>query len=169
MKIIIAPDTRLTQIAFNVKNIDKTIELILDKMLNCMYENNGIGLAATQVGLSKRLVVIDCSSGDNKKNPIKFINPEIIELSKNNIEFEEGCLSLPDQYANVTRPNFVIIKYRDIKGKLHKNKFEGLEGTCIQHEIDHLNGKLFVDHISKLRKQIIFKKLKKLKKLKSRI
>ena len=74
---------------------------------------------------------------------------------------------MPDQYANVTRPNFVVIKYRDIKGKLHKNKFEGLEGTCIQHEIDHLNGKLFVDHISKLRKQIIFKKLKKLKKLKS--
>ena len=87
----------------------------------------------------------------------------------NNTEFEEGCLSLPDQYANVTRPYFVVVKYRDIKGKLHKNKFEGLEGTCIQHEIDHLNGKLFVDHISKLRKQIIFKKLKKLKKLKSRI
>ena len=169
MKIIIAPDTRLTQIAFNVKNIDKTIELILDKMLNCMYENNGIGLAATQVGLSKRLVVIDCSSGDNKKKPIKFINPEVIELSNSNIEFQEGCLSLPDQYANVTRPNFIVVKYRDIKGKLHKSKFEGLEGTCIQHEIDHLNGKLFVDHISKLRKQIIFKKLKKLKKIKSRI
>ena len=167
MKIIIAPDIRLTQVAVDVKNIDKTIELTLDRMLNCMYENNGIGLAATQVGLSKRLIVIDCSSGDNKKKPIKFINPEVIELSKNNIEFEEGCLSLPDQYANVTRPNFVVIKYRDIKGKLHKNKFEGLEGTCIQHEIDHLNGKLFVDHISKLRKQIIFKKLKKLKKLKS--
>ena len=169
MQIIVAPDIRVTHVAANVKNIDKTIELTLDRMLNCMYENNGIGLAATQVGLSKRLIVIDCSSGDNKKKPIKFINPEIIELSKNNIEFEEGCLSLPDQYANVTRPNFVVIKYRDIKGKLHKNKFEGLEGTCIQHEIDHLNGKLFVDHISKLRKQIIFKKLKKLKKIKSRI
>ena len=167
MKIIIAPDIRLTQEAVDVKNIDKTIELTLDRMLNCMYENNGIGLAATQVGLSKRLVVIDCSSGDDKKKPIKFINPEVIELSKNNIEFEEGCLSLPDQYANVRRPNFVVIKYRDIKGKLHKNKFEGLEGTCIQHEIDHLYGKVFVDHISKLRKQIIFKKLKKLKKLKS--
>jgi peptide deformylase len=169
MQIIVAPDIRLTHVASNIKNIDKTIELTLDRMLNCMYENNGIGLAATQVGLSKRLVVIDCSSGDNKKNPIKFINPEVVELSESNIEFEEGCLSLPDQYANVIRPSFVVVKYRDIKGKLHKNKFEGLEGTCIQHEIDHLNGKLFVDHISKLRKQIIFKKLKKLKKLKSRI
>ena len=167
MQIIVAPDIRLTHVASNIKNIDKTIELTLDRMLNCMYENNGIGLAATQVGLSKRLVVIDCSSGDNKKKPIKFINPEVIELSESNIEFEEGCLSLPDQYANVIRPSFVVVKYRDIKGKLHKNKFEGLEGTCIQHEIDHLNGKLFVDHISKLRKQIIFKKLKKLKKLKS--
>ena len=169
MQIIVAPDIRLTHVASNIKNIDKTIELTLDRMLNCMYENNGIGLAATQVGLSKRLVVIDCSSGDNKKKPIKFINPEVVELSESNIEFEEGCLSLPDQYANVIRPSFVVVKYRDIKGKLHKNKFEGLEGTCIQHEIDHLNGKLFVDHISKLRKQIIFKKLKKLKKLKSRI
>ena len=169
MKIITAPDIRLTQVAVDVKNIDKNIVLTLDRMLNCMYENNGIGLAATQVGLSERIIVIDCSSGDNKKKPIKFINPEVVELSENNIEFEEGCLSLPDQYANVTRPNFVVIKYRDIKGKLHKSKFEGLEGTCIQHEIDHLNGKLFVDHISKLRKQIIFKKLKKLKKLKSRI
>ena len=169
MQIIIAPDTRLNQVAVDVKNIDKTIELTLDRMLNCMYENNGIGLAATQVGLSKRLVVIDCSSGDNIKKPIKFINPEVIELSESNIEFEEGCLSLPNQYANVTRPNFVIVKYRDIKGKLHKNKFEGLEGTCIQHEIDHLNGKLFVDHISKLRKQIILKKLRKFKKLKSKI
>ena len=111
MKIIIAPDIRLTQVAVDVKNIDKTIELTLDRMLNCMYENNGIGLAATQVGLSKRLVVIDCSSDDNKKKPIKFINPEVIELSENNIEFEEGCLSLPDQYANVTRPNFIVIKY----------------------------------------------------------
>ena len=166
MQIIIAPDIRLTQVAVDVKSIDKTIELTLDRMLNCMYENNGIGLSATQIGLSKRLVVIDCSSSDNKKKPIKFINPEVIELSNSNIEFQEGCLSLPDQYANVIRPNFVIVKYRDIKGKLHKNKFEGLEGTCIQHEIDHLNGKLFVDHISKLRKQIIFKKLKKYKKLK---
>ena len=169
MKIIIAPDIRLTHVADDIKNIDKNIELTLDRMLNCMYENNGIGLAATQVGISKRLIVIDCASGDNKKKPIKFINPEVVELSENNIVFEEGCLSLPDQYANVTRPNFIVVKYRDIKGKLHKSKFEGLEGTCIQHEIDHLNGKLFVDHISKLRKQIIFKKLKKLKKIKSRI
>ena len=169
MKIIIAPDVRLTQVAVDVKKVDKTIELTLDKMLNCMYENNGIGLASTQVGLAERLVVIDCSTGDNKKKPIKLINPEVIELSKNNIEFEEGCLSLPDQYANVLRPNYVIIKYRDIKGKVHKSRFDGIEGTCVQHEIDHLNGKLFVDHISKLRKQIILKKLKKLKNLKSKI
>lgn len=163
MKIIIAPDIRLNQIAVDVKKFDKSIQLKLDDMLDCMYENNGIGLAATQVGLEERLVVIDCSSGENIKKPLKLINPEIIQFSENSIEFEEGCLSLPDQYANVSRPQTVIIQYRDIEGKLHKKKFQGLEGTCIQHEIDHLNGKLFVDHISKLRKQIILKKLKKLK------
>ena len=164
MKIIVAPDSRLTQIADNIKNIDKAVKLDLEKMLECMYENNGIGLAGPQVGILKRIIVVDCSSENNIKKPIKFINPEIIELSKNNVDFEEGCLSLPNHYAKISRPENVIIQYRDINGKLHKKKFDGLEGTCIQHEIDHLNGRLFVDHISKLRKQIIFKKLRKFKK-----
>lgn len=163
MKIIIAPDIRLTHVAANVKNVDKSIKLKLDAMLDCMYKNNGIGLAATQVGLTERLIVLDCSSEENIKRPLKLINPEIIELSANIIEFEEGCLSLPYQYANVSRPNSVLVQFRDTEGKIKKKLFHGLEGTCIQHEIDHLNGKLFVDHISKLRKKIILKKLKKLK------
>lgn len=169
MKIIIAPDSRLNQIAADIKSVDKAVQLILDKMLDCMYENNGIGLAAPQVGLLERLVVLDCALGDNIKKPIKLINPEIIKFSENIAEYEEGCLSLPDHYANVLRPESVIVQYRNVDGKTCKKKFEGIEGTCVQHEIDHLNGKLFVDHISKLRKQIILKKLKKLKNFKSKI
>lgn len=166
MEIIIAPDSRLNQVASEIKHIDKNIQLVLEKMLVCMRENNGIGLAAPQVGILERLVVIDCFSGDNIKKPRKFINPEIIDLSESYADFEEGCLSLPDQHAIVSRPKSVIVQYRDTEGKLNKEKFKGLEATCLQHEIDHLNGKLFVDHISRLRKQIILKKLIKKKKLK---
>lgn len=164
MQIIFAPDTRLNQISTDIKGIDKEVTIKLENMLECMYKNNGIGLAAPQVGILKRLIVIDCSSDDNKKKPKKFINPKIIKLSKNLTSFEEGCLSLPNQYASVERPNEVIIEYFDIKGRKRKEEFKGLEATCIQHEIDHLNGKLFVDHISKLRKNIILKKLIRYKK-----
>ena len=164
MKIILAPDSRLTRISKEVMVIDSEIENILNKMLECMYENNGIGLAAPQVGILKRLVVIDCSNNENKKKPYMFINPEIIEYAKDETEFEEGCLSLPKQFAKVSRPSYIKIKYKNIKGNLCKKNFKGLEATCIQHEIDHLNGKLFVDHVSKLKKNIIIKKLIKYKK-----
>ena len=164
MQIIVAPDIRLNQISKKVDVIDNLIVSTLDEMLQCMYKNNGIGLAAPQVGILKRLVVIDCSDSKDMKKPLKLINPEIIKLSKNISEFEEGCLSLPSQYAKVTRPSEIILKYKTIEGLLCEKKFRGLEATCIQHEIDHLDGKLFVDHISKLKKNIIIKKLKKLKK-----
>ena len=164
MQIIVAPDRRLNQISKKVEIIDDSTITILDKMLECMYQNNGIGLAAPQVGILKRLVVIDCSGNKDIKNPLKFINPEITELSKNISEFEEGCLSLPSQYAKVIRPSEITLKYRNIEGLICESEFSGLEATCIQHEIDHLDGKLFVDHISKLKKNIIIKKLKKLKK-----
>lgn len=164
MQIIIAPDSRLNQIAKKVDVIDKSILLILDEMLECMYKNNGIGLAAPQVGILKRLIVIDCSDDKDIKKPLKFINPEIIKSSKNFSEFEEGCLSLPAQYAKVNRPSNIILKYESIEGLIYEKEFSGIESTCIQHEIDHLDGKLFVDHISKLKKNIIIKKLIKLKK-----
>ena len=164
MQIIIAPDSRLNQISKKVEIIDDSIISTLDQMLECMYQNNGIGLAAPQVGILKRLVVIDCSDNIDKKKPLKLINPEIIKFSKNISEFEEGCLSLPSQYAKVTRPSEITLKYRNIEGMICESKFSGLEATCIQHEIDHLDGKLFVDHISKLKKNIIIKKLKKFKK-----
>ncbi len=164
LKIIVAPDTRLNQISENVISIDKDIKLTLDKMLECMYESSGIGLAAPQVGILKRLVVVDCSDEKNKKRPLKLINPEIVKVSNRLAEFEEGCLSLPTQFALVKRPEQVKINFIDEAGKACTNTFEGLEATCIQHEIDHLNGKLFVDHISKLKKSIILKKLQKYKK-----
>ena len=164
MQIIVAPDIRLNQISKKVEVIDNLIVSTLDEMLECMYKNNGIGLAAPQVGILKRLVVIDCSDSKDMKKPLKLINPEIIKLSKDISEFEEGCLSLPSQYAKVKRPSEIILKYKTIEGLLCEEKFSGLEAICIQHEIDHLDGKLFVDHISKLKKKIIIKKLKKLKK-----
>ena len=164
MQIIVAPDSRLNQISKKVEIIDDFIISTLNQMLLCMYQNNGIGLAAPQVGILKRLVVIDCSDNKDKKKPLKLINPEITKSSKNISEFEEGCLSLPSQYAKVLRPSEITLKYRNIEGLICESEFGGLEATCIQHEIDHLDGKLFVDHISKLKKNIIIKKLKKLKK-----
>ncbi|MAH88864.1 MAG: peptide deformylase [Pelagibacterales bacterium] len=164
MKIIVAPDNRLNQVSKKIDIVDNTTISILDQMLECMYKNNGIGLAAPQVGILKRLVVVDCNDKSNNKKPLKLINPEIIKLSTENSEFEEGCLSLPTQYAKVKRPTEIIIKFQNVKGVFCKEVFSGLEATCIQHEIDHLDGKLFVDHISKLKKNIIIKKLIKLKK-----
>ena len=164
MQIIVAPDSRLNQISKKVEIINDFITSTLDQMLECMYQNNGIGLAAPQVGILKRLVVIDCSANKDIKKPLKLINPEITKSSKNISEFEEGCLSLPSQYAKVIRPSEITLKYRNTEGLICESEFSGLEATCIQHEIDHLDGKLFVDHISKLKKNIIIKKLKKFKK-----
>ena len=163
MKIIIAPDNRLNQVSKKVEVLDNTVISILDQMLECMYKNKGIGLAAPQVGILKRLVVVDCSDKNNIKKPIKLINPEIVKLSSEISEFEEGCLSLPTQYAKVKRPAEIIVKFQNIEGIFCQESFSGIEATCIQHEIDHLDGKLFVDHVSKLKKNIIIKKLIKFK------
>ena len=163
MNIIVAPDNRLNQISKKVEVVDNIILSILSQMLECMYKNNGIGLAAPQVGILKRLVVVDCSDKNNIKKPIKLINPEIIKSSSEISEFEEGCLSLPTQYAKVKRPAEIIVKFQNIAGVFCEESFSGIEATCIQHEVDHLDGKLFVDHVSKLKKNIIIKKLIKLK------
>ena len=164
LQIIIAPDPILLKTAKPVSEINQKIKSLLDDMLEIMYKSNGIGLAAPQVGILSRLIVMDCSDKNNKKSPLKFINPEILEISREMSEFEEGCLSLPAQFAKVERPEVVFVKYKDENGKNNKKKFYGLEATCLQHEIDHLNGKLFVDHISKLKRNRILQKLQKYKK-----
>ena len=164
MNIIVAPDNRLNQISKKVEVVDNIILSILSQMLECMYKNSGIGLAAPQVGILKRLVVVDCSDNNTIKKPLKLINPEIIKLSSDILEFEEGCLSLPTQYAKVKRPSEITIKFQNVEGVFCEESFSGIEATCIQHEIDHLDGKLFVDHVSKLKKNIILKKLIKFKK-----
>ena len=165
MDIIVAPDNRLNQVSKKVDIVDNKIISILEQMLECMYNNNGIGLAAPQVGILKRLVVVDCSDKSNIKKPLKLINPEIIKFSEKILEFEEGCLSLPTQYAKVKRPAEITVKFLNIEGVHCQERFSGIEATCIQHEVDHLNGKLFVDHVSKLKKNIIIKKLIKFKKI----
>ena len=164
LEIIIAPDPRLLKVSKPVSKIDLEIKMLLDNMLDVMYKSNGIGLAAPQVGILKRLIVMDCSNKNDKNKPLKFINPVILELSEVISEFEEGCLSLPTQFARVERPEMVVVKYEDEKGNSKKKKFYGIESTCLQHEIDHLNGKLFVDHISKLKRNRILDKLNKYKK-----
>ncbi len=167
LKIIIAPDPRLLEVSKPVKEVNNDIKNLLEDMLQIMYRSNGIGLAAPQVGVLKRLVVMDCSDKNTKKKPLKFVNPEILNLSSDKSEFEEGCLSLPTQYAKVERPSNIEVEYKDENGNKYRKSFSGIEATCLQHEIDHLNGKLFVDHISKLKKNRIIKKLEKIKKTKN--
>ena len=138
-------------------------------MLETMYRAPGIGLAAIQIGILKRLIVIDLSKDEEKKNPLFFVNPEIIYRSKNTSVYEEGCLSLPGQYAEIERPAECKLKYIDYDGKEKELEADGLLATCIQHEVDHLNGILFIDYLSKLKKTMIIKKLVKQKKSLERI
>ena len=163
-KIVIEPDPILRKKSENLEKVDNELRLLLDDMLETMYAAPGIGLAAVQVGILKRLIVIDISKDKEKKNPIFLINPEIIFKSKNTSIYEEGCLSLPDHFAEIERPEECHIKYIDYDGKKKEMKANGLLATCIQHEIDHLNGKLFIDYLSKLKKDMIIKKLVKHKK-----
>ena len=163
-KIVIEPDPILRKKSERLEKVDNNIKKLMDDMLETMYAAPGIGLAAVQTGILKRLVVIDISKDDVKKNPLFLINPEIIFKSKNTSSYEEGCLSLPGQFAEIERPAECHINYIDYNGKEKKLKADGLLATCIQHEIDHLNGILFIDYLSKLKKDMIIKKLVKHKK-----
>ena len=138
-------------------------------MLETMYNAPGIGLAAIQIGVPKRLVVMDISKEPEKKNPMFFVNPEIISKSEELSTYEEGCLSIPNQFAKIQRSNFCKVKFLDFNGEKKEIKAEGLLSTCIQHEVDHLNGILFIDYLSKLRKDMIVKKASKQKKDQERI
>ena len=155
------PDPVLRKSALPVENItNKTLQL-LDDMAETMYDAPGIGLAGPQVGELKRLIVMDCSRDDEKSELWQMINPEVIELSEDNSTLEEGCLSIPGHTAEVSRPDWIKLRFTDIKGKEQQIKAEGLLAACIQHEIDHLNGILFIDHISKLKRDIIWRKVLK--------
>jgi len=163
-KIIIEPDTILRKTSEALEKVDNELRELMDDMLETMYAAPGIGLAAVQIGVLKRLIVIDISKEKEKKNPLFLINPEIIFKSKNTSVYEEGCLSLPGYFAEIERPAECKIKYIGYDGKKKEMTASGLLATCIQHEVDHLNGKLFIDYLSKLKKDMIIKKLVKHKK-----
>ena len=162
--IIIEPDPILRKKSTTLETVDDSIRKILDDMLYTMYNAPGIGLAAVQIGILKRLIVIDVSKKEEEKKPLFLINPEITYQSKETSIYEEGCLSLPGYFAEIERPAKCKINYIDYHGKKAELEAEGLLSTCVQHEIDHLNGILFIDYLSKLKKDMIIKKLKKQKK-----
>tara|TARA_B100000575_G_C23126260_1_gene652547 strand:- start:429 stop:953 length:525 start_codon:yes stop_codon:yes gene_type:complete len=163
-KIIIEPDPILRKKSQPVEKIDNQLKLLMNDMLETMYAAPGIGLAAVQVGILRRVIVIDISKEEEKKNPLFLINPEIKFRSKNTSVYEEGCLSLPGHFAEIERPSECNLNFLDLEGEKKEIKAKGLLATCIQHEIDHLDGVLFIDYLSKLKKDMIIKKLVKQKK-----
>ena len=167
-KILVEPDPFLRQVSRDVEEVDDELRKLMNDMLETMYDAPGIGLAAIQVGVPKRVIVIDTSK-EEKKTPLYFVNPKIIVKSKNKSTYEEGCLSVPGQFAEVDRPDQCHISYLDYSGKKKELKAEGLLATCIQHEMDHLEGILFIDYLSKLKRNLIVKKLSKQKKALERI
>jgi peptide deformylase len=167
-KILTEPDPFLRQKSHDIDKVDDEVRKLMDDMLDTMYDAPGIGLAAIQVGVPKRIIVIDISK-DEKKTPLYFVNPKIILKSKNNSTYEEGCLSVPGQFAEIDRPDRCNINYLDYNGNQQELKAEGLLATCIQHEMDHLEGILFIDYLSKLKQSFIVKKLSKQKKSLERI
>ncbi len=168
-KILIEPDPILRKKCSPIEKVDDQTRKLMKDMLETMYKAPGIGLAAIQIGILKRIVVIDISKDEEKKSPLFLVNPEIIFRSKNTSVYEEGCLSLPGQFAEIERPAECHLKYLDFDGKTKELKADGLLSTCIQHEVDHLNGILFIDYLSKLKKNMIIKKLLKQKKTSQRI
>ncbi|MHC8491175.1 peptide deformylase [Thalassospira sp. SM2505] len=165
-EILIVPDPRLKKECEPVTDVNDEIRTLLDDMLETMYAAPGIGLAAPQIGVMKRVVVMDVSDDKDKPEPMKLINPEIIWESEDTSVYQEGCLSIPEQYADVERPAEVGVRYLDENGKEHEIEAEGLLATCIQHEIDHLDGVLFTDYLSALKRNMILKKVQKLQKTK---
>jgi len=168
-EILKEPNERLREKSLKVDEVDKDLQNLMDDMLETMYAAPGIGLAAIQIGIPKRVIVLDLSHKDETKNPMYFINPEIINKSDKKSTYEEGCLSVPGQFAEIERANMCHVKYLDYHGDPKEIKAEGMIATCIQHEIDHLEGILFIDYLSKLKKTMIVKKLSKQKKELERI
>ncbi len=168
-QILTEPNKILRQKSLKVDVVNEEIQKLMDDMLETMYAAPGIGLAAIQVGVPKRVIVLDIARKEEPKKPMYFINPEIIKKSENNSSYEEGCLSVPGQFAEIERPDRCYIKYLDYYGTPKEIKAEGMLATCIQHEVDHLEGILFIDYLSKLKRSMIVKKLSKQKKELERI
>ena len=163
--LIILPDPVLRELSKPVETVNDDIRRLADDMLETMYDAPGIGLAAIQIGVPRRMLVIDVSKEGEEKQPLVFINPEIVSTSDARSVYEEGCLSIPDYYAEVERPAPLTVNYVDRDGKSQSVKADGLLATCLQHEIDHLNGTLFIDHISKLKREMVIRKFTKASKL----
>lgn len=163
--LVIAPDERLLIPSETVAVVDGSIRALLDDMLETMYANDGIGLAAVQIGVHKRCIVIDVAVREGGHDPMKFINAEIVKSAEEESVFKEGCLSFPDQFSEVTRPEAITVRYLDEHGVEKTLEATGILATCLQHEIDHTNGIVFVDHISKMKRDIILRKLKKAKRM----
>ena len=162
-KILIEPNKLLRQVSKPVGKVGDEERKLMDDMLETMYDAPGIGLAAIQVGVPKRIIVMDISRDEIKKDPKYFVNPIIKNKNEEKAKYEEGCLSVPDQFAEIERPSACEVEYLDYEGKKQLLKADGLLATCIQHEMDHLEGILFIDYLSKLKKSMIIKKLSKIK------
>ncbi len=165
LSLVYVPDTVLLQVAEPVAQVTDEIRYYLDEMVRVMYEEGGIGLAANQVGLLHRLVVMDCTGADEDSVIYKMVNPEITWTSDDTSTLNEGCLSIPTAKAEITRPSEVTVKYLDENGNPHEMTMDGLLATCIQHEVDHLNGVLFIDYLSKLKRSMLLKKAEKFNRL----
>ena len=160
-EILIEPNKLLRQVSESVEKVGDEERTLMNDMLDTMYAAPGIGLAAIQIGVPKRIIVMDISRDENKKEPMYFVNPIIKNKNEEKAKYEEGCLSVPDQFAEIERPNTCEVEYLDYEGKKKLLKADGLLATCIQHEMDHLEGILFIDYLSKLKKSMIIKKLSK--------
>ena|SRR6056297_22287 len=164
LPILIHPDPRLKKACAPVPDLSDDLRVLAKDMLETMYDAPGIGLAAPQVGVLSRLIVLDCEKEeDSTPRPLVMFNPEILASSVETNTYEEGCLSIPEQFADVTRPEAVKVAWIDEKGNPQEEEFDGLWATCVQHEIDHLNGKLFIDYLKPLKRQMITRKMVKLK------
>ncbi len=169
LPILIHPDPRLKKPADPVEEITGELRRLADDMLETMYDAPGIGLAAPQVGVGQRLLVMDCVKEEGAKpRPMVLVNPEVTWVSEERNVYEEGCLSIPEQYADVERPAEVEVAWMDLDGTRQSERFDGLWATCVQHEIDHLNGILFIDYLKPLKRQIITRKMQKLKRERAR-
>lgn len=167
--ILIHPDPRLKKVCDPVAEVTPEMRALADDMLETMYDAPGIGLAAPQIGVTSRLIVMDCvKEEDAAPQPMVLFNPEVTWVSDETSVYEEGCLSIPEQYAEVTRPAEVRVRWTDVDGKAQEEQFDGLWATCVQHEIDHLNGKLFIDYLSGMKRQMITRKMVKLKREQAR-
>ena len=169
LPILETPDPRLRVISTPVETVDDALRALIDDMFDTMYDAPGIGLAAIQVGVPKRLIVMDLQEKEDEegkpiREPRVFINPEILDPAEEQSVYTEGCLSVPDQFADVERPARCRVKWMDEKGEQHDELFEGMLATCMQHEMDHLEGIVFIDHLSRLKREMILKKLNKARK-----